>query len=50
MHAQLPEPPKHSLTIGELLANQTALGRTVGCIVDLSNHGGWCGHIVARVF
>jgi hypothetical protein len=36
---QLPQPPRHSLTIEELLAGQAAAGRRVGCIVDLSNHG-----------
>jgi hypothetical protein len=36
---QLPQPPRHSLTIGELLEDQAAAGRRVGCIIDLSNHG-----------
>lgn len=34
----LPERPKHSLTVSSLLAQQESAGRTVGLIIDLSNH------------
>lgn len=35
---ELPEPPKHRLTVPDLLAAQTAAGRHVGLLLDLSNH------------
>jgi hypothetical protein len=34
----LPSPPAHVLTIPGLLAEQRAIGRTIGLIIDLSNH------------
>ena len=34
----LPTPPQHSLTVQQLLAEQAAQQRTVGLILDLSNH------------
>jgi hypothetical protein len=45
----LPEEPVHRLTVGTLLDEQRARGRSLGMILDLSNHewwvmlcGGWC--------
>lgn len=35
---ELPEPPKHRLTVAELLAAQAEAGRHVGLLLDLSNH------------
>jgi hypothetical protein len=35
---ELPEPPKHRLTVPDLLAAQAAAGRRVGLLLDLSNH------------
>lgn len=37
---QLPEAPKHRLTVSTLLEAQQAAGRRVGLLLDLSNHGG----------
>ncbi len=34
----LPSAPRHRLTVGELMAQQAALGRRVGLLLDLSNH------------
>lgn len=34
----LPEPPRHSLTVPDLLSGQGANGRRVGMIIDLANH------------
>lgn len=39
-HWQLPEAPKHRLTVEALLQAQAAAGRRVGLLLDLSNHGG----------
>jgi hypothetical protein len=36
---QLPEAPKHRLTVSTLLEAQQAAGRRVGLLLDLSNHG-----------
>lgn len=36
---QLPEAPKHRLTVGSLLRAEQAAGRRVGLLLDLSNHG-----------
>lgn len=36
---QLPQAPKHRLTVGTLLAAERAAGRRVGLLLDLSNHG-----------
>lgn len=38
----LPEAPKHVLTISGLLEEQRRLGRTIGLIIDLSNHDTLC--------
>jgi hypothetical protein len=35
---ELPQPPKHRLTVPDLLAAQAAAGRRVGLLLDLSNH------------
>jgi hypothetical protein len=35
---ELPEPPRHRLTVPDLLAAQAAAGRRVGLLLDLSNH------------
>jgi alpha-glucan,water dikinase len=35
---KLMEAPHHSLTVQDLLAAQTASGRHVGLIIDLTNH------------
>eukprot|EP00879_Flechtneria_rotunda_P018145 GHRR01019031.1.p1 GENE.GHRR01019031.1~~GHRR01019031.1.p1 ORF type:complete len:191 (+),score=41.24 GHRR01019031.1:256-828(+) len=35
---QLSEQPKHRLTVGDLLAAQTAAGRHIGLLLDLTNH------------
>lgn len=37
---QLPEAPRHRLTVSTLLEAQRAAGRRVGLLLDLSNHGG----------
>lgn len=37
---QLPEAPKHRLTVSTLLEAEKAAGRRVGLLLDLSNHGG----------
>ena len=34
----LEEPPKHVLTIPSLLREESARGREIGLIIDLSNH------------
>lgn len=34
----LEQPPKHSLTVPELLSSQDVTGRCVGMIIDLANH------------
>jgi hypothetical protein len=34
----LPVPPKHSLTVQELLQSEASAGRKVGLIIDLANH------------
>jgi hypothetical protein len=34
----LPSQPKHRLTVPEMVAQQAALGRKVGLLLDLSNH------------
>lgn len=34
----LPEQPRYRLTVPELLEQQSALGRRIGLILDLSNH------------
>jgi alpha-glucan,water dikinase len=36
---QLPEAPKHRLTVSTLLRAEQAAGRRVGLLLDLSNHG-----------
>lgn len=36
---QLPEAPKHRLTVSTLLEAEKAAGRRVGLLLDLSNHG-----------
>lgn len=37
---QLPEAPKHKLTVSTLLNAEHAAGRRVGLLLDLANHGG----------
>lgn len=46
---QLPEAPKHRLTVSTLLEAQQAAGRRVGLLLDLSNHGGLVQALRRRV-